>query len=157
MTRDEWLSVVKLSTMWGFLEARVLSIEQLSKLDLSPTDKIVFGKKYQVLSWLQEGYAALVLREDAMTAEELLENAKTLGWDTMARVLRLRDMGYGASPKLFLRRMHPKLQRHAGHSNDTRIYCPRCGGYEGIEGLGGLGQEIEREFLEDFTEMTPPK
>jgi hypothetical protein len=157
MTRDEWLSVVKLSTMWGFVQARVLSIERLSKLDLSPTDKIVFGKKYQVLSWLKEGYAALVQKEDAMTAEELLENAKTLGWDTMARVLRLRDMGYGASPKLFLRRMHPKIRCHAEHGKDVKIYCPGCGGTGGIEGPGNLGQEIEREFLEDFTEMGPIK
>jgi len=149
MTREEWLSAIKLSTMWGFVGARELSIERLSKVKLSPTDKIVFGKKYQVFSWLKEGYAALIKREDVMTAKELYENAEVLGWDTMARVLRFRDMGYGASSKSLTRQIHPNDQRHVEHNVD--LYCRTCNCWTTLRGDQGLDEEIEREFKDDFS------
>jgi hypothetical protein len=136
--------------MWGFAEARGVSVQQLSGL-LSPSDKIILGKKYHVLSWLKEGYAALIESENTMTAEELLENAKTLGWDTMARVLRLRDMGYGASLKSLLRRTHPKFKCLDNHGDDITLYCNSCNDeLEMMEGPGKLSEEIQREFPEDF-------
>jgi len=142
MTREEWMSAMKLSTMWGFTEARSQSIQKLSELDISPAEKIVLGKKYHIPAWLKEGVDALIKSEEVMTREELLENAKIVGWETMAWVLRLRNS--------IARDTRCQSCRS---TNRSQIYCCSC---ENLYNAGAtyksdldLDEEIKRDFLED--------
>ncbi|KAJ7250484.1 hypothetical protein B0H12DRAFT_662849 [Mycena haematopus] len=49
MTKDEWISVAKLSTQWRFLEARALAIKQLlDRSDFGLIKCIVLGRQYNV-------------------------------------------------------------------------------------------------------------
>lgn len=70
MTATEWISVLKLSTMWRFGKLRREAIEELTKLEHNPVKKILLGREYRVERWLIEGYKELVEREAALTETE---------------------------------------------------------------------------------------
>lgn len=150
MTRDEWLSALKLSTMWGFADTRKQSIQKLSKLELSPINKIVLGREHRVLAWLKEGYDALIKREEVITAEELVEYATAVGWDTMARVLRLRDFG-GTSK----RNLRCTLSDCKGHDKCAiGHYCSCCHCNVNVTTrIPNIDEEIQEEFLDEFKEL----
>jgi hypothetical protein len=144
ITRDEWISVIELSTMYGFKDARSLCIQELSKVNIPPTDKIVLGRKYRVLAWVKEGYEALVTKVEVMTAEELLSNANIVGWDTMAKVLRLRESGLGSTMQSMLKRLNPDCEHREDRvTHYYTVHCTKC------HAVGSLDEEIEREFLKD--------
>lgn len=88
MTTEEWVSVLKLSTMWDFRETRKLAIRELSKkgmMDL--TMKVMLAREYKVSNWLIEGYEALIKREETISDAE----AEQLGLLTVVRLFRIRE------------------------------------------------------------------
>lgn len=146
ITRDEWISGLNLSTMYDLKDARSLCIQELSKVDIHPIDKIVFGKKYRVPAWVKEGYEALITKVKVMTAEELLSNANIVGWDTMAKVLRLRESGLGSTMQSMLKRLNTHCcdsEHRENRVTHYTIHCTKC------HAVGSLDEEIEREFLQD--------
>jgi hypothetical protein len=63
-------------------------------------DKIDLGRRYDVLEWLKEGLRALVNTEGKDVKEEEFEEAgRVLGWETMARVSRLRESSSLYAPR----------------------------------------------------------
>jgi hypothetical protein len=54
---------------------------------LGPVEQIQLSTKYQVDSWLLEGYKQLVLMKDGISAE----NEEHLGWKTTSKLFRVRD------------------------------------------------------------------
>lgn len=70
MEAREWTSVLKLSTLWRFGELRREAIEELTKLECSPVDKITLGREYCVEAWLVSGYKELIERETSLTQKE---------------------------------------------------------------------------------------
>lgn len=70
MGRKEWISVLKLSTLWQFGELRQEAISQLSGMALEATEKISLARAYRVERWLLEGYSALVHQEAALTTTQ---------------------------------------------------------------------------------------
>ncbi|KAJ7169151.1 hypothetical protein C8R43DRAFT_876246, partial [Mycena crocata] len=50
LSKDEWMSVLKLSTLWHFLEVRKLAIQQLDLHAQSPhcIERILLGRRYDV-------------------------------------------------------------------------------------------------------------
>ena len=75
-SKDQWISVLKVSTIWRCLNLRKLAIRKLeSKLEpktisgllsthrddlLTPTEKIFLGRKYYISRWIEAGYVAVV-------------------------------------------------------------------------------------------------
>jgi len=137
MARHEWVSALKLSAMWNFAHVRNQSISYLSasRFNLSPADKIVLGRENRVLTWLREGYDALVERGEVISAEELTEYAEMVGWDTMAKVLRI------SASKVSCR------VGNCGSHVCTSSRCSCCGRV--INDLGH-GEEIQRVFGDEF-------
>ena len=60
LTQEEWVSVLKLSTMWDFFEIRK---KVLSDSNMGMMSKIVIGRKYKVTEWLLKGYNSLAKQE----------------------------------------------------------------------------------------------
>ncbi|KAF8586644.1 hypothetical protein K439DRAFT_1340407 [Ramaria rubella] len=73
--RDEWLSILNLASMWEITRARELAIEELEKC-LSPFEKIIFGRKYDHVFWVQKGFTHLCLREEYLTSAEANQMSK---------------------------------------------------------------------------------
>ncbi|KZV76165.1 hypothetical protein PENSPDRAFT_680370 [Peniophora sp. CONT] len=76
LTVDEWMSVLKLSTMWCLdgLRARAISaadegVAAYAKKDRI-LDKILLAKQHRVSRWLIEGYEALGRRKTHLTPDE---------------------------------------------------------------------------------------
>ncbi|KAH6894024.1 hypothetical protein BKA70DRAFT_1320305 [Coprinopsis sp. MPI-PUGE-AT-0042] len=66
LTQEEWISVLKLSTLWLFNDLRELAISNLSSPWLcpisDPIDLICLAKEYRVQGWLLQGYEQVVDR-----------------------------------------------------------------------------------------------
>ncbi|KAJ7631367.1 hypothetical protein DFH06DRAFT_1005234, partial [Mycena polygramma] len=60
MAKNDWISALKLSTLWYFLDARDLAIKQLNdRGDIGSVERILLARQYDVASWLRRGYTDL--------------------------------------------------------------------------------------------------
>ncbi|KAH6885520.1 hypothetical protein BKA70DRAFT_1337661 [Coprinopsis sp. MPI-PUGE-AT-0042] len=80
LTKDEWLSVLKLSTRW-------LSAARLAALDLPPTEKVSLGKQFHLSQWVLAGYDSLVRQEGVIP----FEDAKQIGWESAVVLYMCRE------------------------------------------------------------------
>ncbi|KAH6907066.1 hypothetical protein BKA70DRAFT_1563408 [Coprinopsis sp. MPI-PUGE-AT-0042] len=65
LTKDEWISVLKLSSKWLFNDLRKLAICYLSFPWMCPKDpieRICLAKEYRVYAWLIQGYEQVIER-----------------------------------------------------------------------------------------------
>ncbi|KAH6894019.1 hypothetical protein BKA70DRAFT_1407494, partial [Coprinopsis sp. MPI-PUGE-AT-0042] len=71
LTKDEWISVLKLSTKWLFNDLRQLAISNLCcphlpgsclSLITDPIERICLAKEYNVYDWLLDGYQGVIQR-----------------------------------------------------------------------------------------------
>ncbi|KAH6907054.1 hypothetical protein BKA70DRAFT_1105019, partial [Coprinopsis sp. MPI-PUGE-AT-0042] len=62
LSQDEWISVLKLSTLWLFNDLRKLAITHLSLTEMDAIDRICLAKEYKVYDWLLQGYEQIVER-----------------------------------------------------------------------------------------------
>ncbi|KAJ6581980.1 hypothetical protein B0H19DRAFT_929537, partial [Mycena capillaripes] len=85
MSKDCWISVLKLSTMWRLLEIRARAVQCLGPMVSNTAEGIVLGRKYHVSSWLRAGYQALAL--GGMT----LHDVEMIGWETSTKIYRIRE------------------------------------------------------------------
>ncbi len=69
--QDGWISVLKLASMWGMHAIRRLAIDELTKLNMSDVDRVVYGKEYAVVDWVMSGYRDLISRKTVITAEDV--------------------------------------------------------------------------------------
>jgi hypothetical protein len=67
LTQEEWVSVLKLSTMWDFFEIRK---KVLSDSNMGMMSKIVIERKYKVTEWLLEGYNSLAKQAETISMKE---------------------------------------------------------------------------------------
>ena len=86
---DEWMSVLKLSTMWGFhnLRKRATGRIEIHVQNLGAVDLILLARAYRVSAWLMKGYDDLARRDKHITPQE----RERLGLDTFFRVVELRE------------------------------------------------------------------
>jgi hypothetical protein len=92
LSKDEWLSVLKLSTRWQFNDFRAQAIERLSDY-LDSIEKVQLGKEYNVEAWLLSGCRELVSRESVIS----IEDAEKLNWKVALNLYIIRD-GFKTSP-----------------------------------------------------------
>ncbi|KAH6901053.1 hypothetical protein BKA70DRAFT_1569126 [Coprinopsis sp. MPI-PUGE-AT-0042] len=62
LTKDEWISVLKLSTLWLFDDPRKLAINHLSGIKMDAIDRICLAKEHRVYDWLLQGYEQVIER-----------------------------------------------------------------------------------------------
>ncbi|KAI0735308.1 hypothetical protein C8Q76DRAFT_610069 [Earliella scabrosa] len=114
-TPDEWTSILSLATRWDFNDVRALAIKQLQTLDMSPTDKIVIAREYDVGGrWVLNAYTALCERPEPLSLPE----ASRLGLETAMRIAQLREQ---------LRAGGRKSSRIGGYHALTRSAAVRHG------------------------------
>ncbi|RXW20431.1 hypothetical protein EST38_g5418 [Candolleomyces aberdarensis] len=87
LSKDEWLSVLKLSTRWLFNDLRTMAIEELSWLNLDPIERIQLGKEFNVEAWLLSGCCDLVSRESVIS----IEDAEKISWKVAINLYIIRD------------------------------------------------------------------
>jgi len=130
LTQQEWISVLKLCTMWEFTPIRKRAIQELSKkeMKMGTMKKIKCGKTYEVKEWVLAGYVELLKRTETITEEE----AERLGWKTAAKLLLLREQYLSTIASQYLALI-----------GESRGECDRCastpyggGGFVGAFGRG---------------------
>ena len=88
LSREEWISVLRLSTFWYFLEYRKMAITQLEKVGFfSPIDRVLYGREYRVQSWVRQGFEQLITREEPIEKEDAL----LINFETTFSLFRLRE------------------------------------------------------------------
>ncbi|KAF7356258.1 hypothetical protein MVEN_00957300 [Mycena venus] len=114
MAKDEWISVLKLSTLWYFLDARDLAIQQLNnRPEIGSVERILLAQQYDVATWLRLGYTDLAKREEGIS----LGDAEKIGWQTTVRLYQTREAAirnYSASTSYSHNSMYGKSQSHPG-------------------------------------------
>ncbi|KAG5634006.1 hypothetical protein H0H81_003941 [Sphagnurus paluster] len=89
LTKEEWVSVLKLSVIWSMPKIRDYAIHWLSTdMVLSPIEKIVLARAHKVAVWLHEGVTSLVESNDETPT---LKELAPLGWETAAQILWIRN------------------------------------------------------------------
>ncbi|KAJ2931487.1 hypothetical protein H1R20_g5548, partial [Candolleomyces eurysporus] len=85
-TKDEWLVILELSTLWHFHEFRKLAKDHLEPQLDDPIEQIVLGRAAYVPKWVSNGYETLVARLDCINEEE----SEKIGHLTTVRLYILR-------------------------------------------------------------------
>ncbi|TFK19491.1 hypothetical protein FA15DRAFT_674378, partial [Coprinopsis marcescibilis] len=89
LKKEEWMSVLKLTTIWKMDKLRNHAIECLSKTDLamSAMEKLQLAKEYRVGGWFKEGIKALV-QKSPLEVDDL---GALVGWDCAAHIFAIRE------------------------------------------------------------------
>ncbi|KAJ7631380.1 hypothetical protein DFH06DRAFT_1101857 [Mycena polygramma] len=85
MPKEEWISVLKLSTLYCLLQTRALAIKHLSPDVERTAEGIALARKYHVASWLRSGYNALAQR--SMTSEDI----EMIGQEAVIKIYQIRE------------------------------------------------------------------
>ncbi|KAF8802633.1 hypothetical protein BYT27DRAFT_7215282 [Phlegmacium glaucopus] len=91
LSMDHWASILKLSTMWRFLDLRQDAITKLLSLPMTP-QTIVLGHSYSSVELFTAGCTALASRSTSLSDEE----AKELGHEMAFWLCILREKVYRA-------------------------------------------------------------
>ncbi|KAK0494932.1 hypothetical protein EDD18DRAFT_1463964 [Armillaria luteobubalina] len=82
-SKDEWLSVLKLATMWGMVDIRRMAINDINQSkSLSDVDQVILGREHAVVDWVISGYRALTKRKTVVS----MHNASRLTLSTCLKV-----------------------------------------------------------------------
>ncbi|KAJ7192290.1 hypothetical protein GGX14DRAFT_480320 [Mycena pura] len=115
MTKEEWLSVLKLSTQWYFLATRDLAIKKLDQLpDMGSIERIRLARQYDVPAWLRTGYTQLAQRSAGISREE----AAQIGWETAFQLCQVREAALKTGSSSHSSQCSRNLERH-GHVEVT--------------------------------------
>jgi hypothetical protein len=73
LTPDEWMSVLKLSTIWDFAVIRATAIKTLEMYGKEdPVSRIIVAKKYDIPEWFVPVVNALAKRSETLKEEEMM-------------------------------------------------------------------------------------
>jgi hypothetical protein len=81
LTSKQWITVLKLSSVWEFGAVRKVAIESLSKARLDPVEKLIMAIRYDVTNWTVEALNSICQRptpigtEDADRLREVVDSA----------------------------------------------------------------------------------
>ena len=86
LTKTDWTSVLKLSTMWIFDAIRETAITELGRLVRAPTERLALSRQFHIPGWTEPALQELARQEELAPAD-----LAALGWDTVAKLLRVRE------------------------------------------------------------------
>ncbi|KIJ63369.1 hypothetical protein HYDPIDRAFT_65515, partial [Hydnomerulius pinastri MD-312] len=84
---EEWSSVLKLATLWEFEGIRRAAIGALPKCPITPVDKLVLAREYNIKEWLLPAINELVQRPNPIGVEDVAR----LGLDFALKILAVRE------------------------------------------------------------------
>ncbi|KAL4076913.1 hypothetical protein V8B97DRAFT_1938176 [Scleroderma yunnanense] len=84
---EEWVAVLKLSTMWEFDGLRKAAIDTLSVSKITAITKLVAAKQYNIDEWLLPALLALAQRPEPISVEE----AHRIGLETTVKLASVRE------------------------------------------------------------------
>lgn len=89
ITMEEWISALKLSTMWEFSDVRKKAIQnmQLPRSEMDPVTMVLLAQEYMIPEWLLPGYEQLIKRPEFISMDE----AERLGLRTVMRLYKIRE------------------------------------------------------------------
>ncbi|KAL5485149.1 hypothetical protein ACEPAI_7791 [Sanghuangporus weigelae] len=120
LSQDEWMSVLELSHMWGFVALREQAIKQLNTSDLGPFRTLRIARNYDIPAWVPKAYSELVDRKEMLTDDEV----KELEWVDAFAISRYREQ---------------KMERLVTHFKTGHKRTRRCGSghYNDIQSQSG--------------------
>lgn len=133
-TEQEWLSVLRLASMWDFIKIRQTAIEKLQTRPLDLITKIELAHKYEIREWLFGAYLALGKRIEPLSVEE----GHRLGFDFAIKMASVREQLLRdkiAHPNAY-RSQRPYLP---ASRTDSPRGPSRAGGSGSGVGSGGIG------------------
>ena len=83
----EWISILKLSTMWEFIGIHQYVIAQIPKLGISSARRINLARDYHIQEWFLPGLVAYAQQPDTITADDV----DLLGWEFVLKLLQARE------------------------------------------------------------------
>ncbi|KAI0648592.1 hypothetical protein C8Q79DRAFT_925448 [Trametes meyenii] len=86
LTKEQWLSALKLADMWSFDKVRAEAILSLKKLTPSHAERVHIARLHNIPGWSEPALIALA-QQDVLTVPDL----QALGWSTVAKLLQVRD------------------------------------------------------------------
>jgi len=85
---EVWTSILKLAHQWEFVEVKAFALRELEKHHIPALEKIILYHTHDInRNLLQEAYAALTVREQAITIEE----GRVLGLETALLLAQARE------------------------------------------------------------------
>ncbi|KAG6910323.1 hypothetical protein DXG01_011391 [Tephrocybe rancida] len=88
LSKKEWVSALKLGSMWGFRDVRQLAIRVIEKADgFNAIDRVLLGKEFKVYRWLYSGYNDLATRAESISAADV----GLLGLEKALQMFQLRE------------------------------------------------------------------
>lgn len=120
---EEWVSVLKLSSMWGFATARTLAITNLSQMPMGPIEKIILAKHHDVSQWLVPALNELAQREAPLDMRDASQLEPVVGWDFILKVAQVREK---LSQPTFTE--ENKVKRYG--CRNYSAWCQNCSGQE---------------------------
>ncbi|KAJ2921992.1 hypothetical protein H1R20_g15101, partial [Candolleomyces eurysporus] len=93
LTKEDWVGVLNLSKRWGMKKIRNLAIAKLSDTTLSPMEKVVLAREYEVAKWLREGLNEIVSEYPIRPPAELKSQ---LGADTACTLMWIQNQALPA-------------------------------------------------------------
>lgn len=91
LSYDQWISVLKLATMWQFEEARTLAIDTLTTMVVDPITRIEHARAYDVHHWYWTALYELGNGENSLR----LQDAERLGVELSLKLAELQGMFKG--------------------------------------------------------------
>ncbi|OSC96839.1 hypothetical protein PYCCODRAFT_1399737 [Trametes coccinea BRFM310] len=86
LTKEQWLSALKLADMWHFDEVRAKAVDELRRLVPRHAERVHLARVYRISGWVEPALKELV-KQDALSADDL----QFLGWGTAAKLLEIRE------------------------------------------------------------------
>ncbi|KAK0226385.1 hypothetical protein IW262DRAFT_763034 [Armillaria fumosa] len=86
---EEWISILKLSTMWIMTEIRNSAISHVTERhhEVEVVERITLGRSHDVPALVRSGLVTLVNQDGGVSEQQ----AKLLGWETALRIQWVRD------------------------------------------------------------------
>jgi len=84
---EQWIAVLKLSTMWEFDGLRMAAIDILGHSKINAVDKLVAAKRYNIDEWLLPALLSLAQRPELISIEE----GHRIGLETALKLASVRE------------------------------------------------------------------
>jgi hypothetical protein len=88
----EWLSILRIATMWDSKDIRKLAIERMENMPegccyMTSLDYLIHGRVCHIREWFKRGCVAFINREESID----VGSAEGMGLDTAVRLCMLRE------------------------------------------------------------------
>jgi hypothetical protein len=96
MSWQQWASVLKLSTTWGFHAVREKAIANITSSNIDAVDKIILSKQHDVAEWLVPALNELAQRQGLLVVEDAERLIQVAGLQFLMQLWRVRE-SHGAA------------------------------------------------------------